>query len=85
MGNSSLTTNFTVYTSLDRFRDIKFIEESHEYYCGSTKFKSVTQWVKKIVPEFNEEYWLKYKTLQEMGLKVQKLPDNHLRDRKSVV
>ena len=64
---------------LDRFRDIKFIEESHEYFYGNQKFKSVTQWIKKIVPEFNEEYWLKYKTLQEMGLKVQKLPDNHLR------
>ena len=64
---------------LNRFRDIKFIEESHEYFHGTSKFKSVTQWLKKIVPEFNEDYWLKYKTLQEMGLKVQKLPDNHLR------
>jgi hypothetical protein len=76
MGNSS---SMESYTQLNRFRDIKFIEDSHEYFHGTTKFKSVTQWIKKIVPEFNEEYWLKYKTLQEMGLKVQKLPDNHLR------
>lgn len=79
MENFTLMENCTVLSNLNRFRDIKFIEESHEYFYQNTKFKSVTQWIKKIVPEFNEEYWLKYKTLQEMGLKVQKLPDNHIR------
>lgn len=74
------TDSFLFYNKqLDRFRDIRFIEDTHQYFNKDQEYKSVTKWLKKIVPEFNEDYWLKYKTLQEMGLKVQKLPDNHIR------
>lgn len=68
------------YTELNRFRDIKFIEDTHEYFHNTKKLISVTQWIKKkVTPEFNNEYWLIYKTLQGMGLKVQKLADGLIR------
>lgn len=68
------------FTQLNRFRDIKFVEESHEYFHKGKKLISVTQWIKsKVTPYYNTEYWLKYKTLQGMGLKVNKLPDGFIR------
>ena len=56
---------------LNRFNDIKFIEDTHEYFLGQHKFTSVTTFIKKVVPTFNQDYWLTYKTLEGMGLKVE--------------
>ena len=83
MANSSSMVSYTqlseFYTQLNRFRDIKFVEDTHEYFHGTKKMLSVTQWIKKkITPNFNTEYWLKYKTLKGMGLNVQKLPDGFI-------
>lgn len=84
MASFSSMVNYTalssIYQELNRFRDIKFIEDTHEYFHGVKKLISVTQWIKKkVTPEFNTEYWLKFKTLQGMGLKVNKLPDGFMR------
>jgi len=68
---------------LNRFNDIKFIESTHEYFhqvpnneyavapIREHKFTSVTTFIKKVVPTFNQDYWLTYKTLEGMGLKVE--------------
>lgn len=84
MANSSSMASFiqlnSFFADLNRFRDIKFVEDTHEYFWNDKKMISVTQWIKKkTTPVFNEEYWLKYKTLQAMGLKVTKLADGFMR------
>ncbi len=54
----------------DKFRDLQYIDETHTYLVGDTKLTSITQFLDKIKPKFNEDFWLIYKVLQAKGLKV---------------
>lgn len=71
MASSFSMGNCTALSDLNRFNDIKFIEDTHEYFLGQHKFTSVTTFIKKVIPTFNQDYWLTYKTLEGMGLKVE--------------
>lgn len=53
------------------FEDIRFDPVQHRYFYGNKELKSVTKFIKeKFTPEFDKEYWLKYKTLKNEGRKV---------------
>jgi hypothetical protein len=83
MVSSFSMESFTALGELNRFNDIKFIESTHEYFhqvpnteysvapIREHKFTSVTTFIKQITPTFNQDYWLAYKTLESMGLKVE--------------
>lgn len=55
---------------LNFFKDINYYDDSHTYYYNNEQFTSVTTIIKKYQHDFNEEYWAKYKVLQNQGLQI---------------
>jgi hypothetical protein len=47
-----------------------FNADEHKYYDeNGNRFLSVTQLIEKVVPKFNEDFWLVYKALERIGYK----------------
>lgn len=77
------------FIELNTFNDIIFYEDTHKYFKTEAgkedlPFISVTTFIKKFVPDFHENYWLTYKTLQGIGLNVEShskadVPYEHIR------
>lgn len=53
------------------FSEIKFFEKGHTYIYKGKKLPSVTTFIKnKFTPEFDKDYWLKYKVLKNQGVRI---------------
>jgi hypothetical protein len=55
---------------LNVFKDVKYYDDTHSYYYNNESFINVTSLIKKYQHDFNEEYWAKYKVLQNQGLQI---------------
>lgn len=64
---------------LNMFKSITYYDDTHSYYNNDTElFTSVTSIIKKYQHDFNEEYWAKYKVLQNQGLQIKTDKSNNV-------
>lgn len=49
------------------FKDIKYQDSTHSYYCNGKKMISVTQFLSLIKDKFDKEYWSTYKAYEFSG------------------
>ena len=64
---------------LNVFKSITYYDDTHSYYNNGTElFTSVTSLIKKYQHDFNEEYWAKYKVLQNQGLQIKTDKSNNV-------
>ena len=61
-----------IETLNNSFKDYRYFDHNHSYLHipTDTQLTSVTQLLKKLVPPFNERYWLPYKVFQKNGYDV---------------
>ena len=50
-----------------QFRGVSYYDKSHTYYMHNKNLISVTQFLSRLKPSFDSQFWLLYKTLQSMG------------------
>lgn len=56
----------------DKFRDFKYRDSDHSYFHKDIKLMSVTQFLGKIKPKFDKEYWSVRKAYQFSGFQVKR-------------
>ena len=74
-----ITGNKLNIEQLNMFKSITYYDDTHTYYNNDTElFTSVTSLIKKYQHDFNEEYWAKYKVLQNQGLQIKTDKSNNV-------
>ena len=53
-----------------KFQHIKYSDQKHLYFIGGKRLLSITQFLKRIFPEFNSDFWSMYKAIQKTGIAV---------------
>lgn len=58
------------------FKDIKYLDSGHRYFCGDQELKSITKFLSSLKEEFNSTYWSIYKAYQFSGYTVKMVWNN---------